>query len=127
MSQGRKSLDSSWIARRYLDAIPKASQFSDHLARSHLLRFGADGRPPFFIAHALMQDLPDQPTQSVGDRPDGLSMPEARHEAAIDDGEDGAPGLHCGIGGLIENAPHLPIPLWTAMTVVHTGTLLVAG
>jgi hypothetical protein len=43
---GPKSLDSRRIARRYLDPIPKASQFSDHLARSHLLRFGANGRPP---------------------------------------------------------------------------------
>ncbi len=58
---------------------------SDHLARSHLLRFDADRRAPFFIAHALVQDLPDQSTQPAGDRADGLRMPETGDEPALDD------------------------------------------
>ena len=47
-------------SREQFDAIAEASQFADHLARSHLLRLGADGRSAFLVAHALVKDLPDQ-------------------------------------------------------------------
>ena len=60
--------------REQFDAVAETSQFADHLACPHLLRLGADGRPAFFVAHALMQDLPDQSTQPVGDGADGLRM-----------------------------------------------------
>ena len=58
-----------------------------------VLRLGADGRSPFFIAHALVKDLPDQLTQPVRDRLDRLGMIEPRQEPAIRDGED-LPCLH---------------------------------
>ena len=65
------------------DAVAETSEFADHLACPYPLRLGADGRPAFFVAHALMQDLPDQSTQSVGDGADGLRMARARDEPAI--------------------------------------------
>jgi hypothetical protein len=41
--------------------VAETSQFADHLASPHFLRLGTDRRP------ALVQDLPDQSTQPVGD------------------------------------------------------------
>ena len=64
-----------------------------------------------------MQNDPDQVTKSMGDRPDSLIMSEARHESAIGNLENGPFRLGSGIGGLIENAPHVPI---TARGAVST-------
>jgi hypothetical protein len=47
--------------------IAETSQFPDHLARPHLLRFFADGWPAFLVPNAFVEDFPDQPTQPVGD------------------------------------------------------------
>jgi hypothetical protein len=35
-----------------------------------------------------VQDLPDQSTQTVGDRADGLGMSETSDDPMVDDGED---------------------------------------
>src|SRR5262245_35500901 len=81
------------VSRRSLesfDAIAEASQFADHLARTHRLRRFGDGGPAFLIAHALVKNLPNQSTQPVGDGADGLRVAEAREEPAIDDREDTA-------------------------------------
>ena len=53
-----------------------------------------------------------------GTRGNGLCVSEARNESAIHDGEDRALGLHGGVRGLIEDAPHLTVALRTAVTVV---------
>jgi hypothetical protein len=74
-----------------------------------------------------VQDLPDQSTQPVGDGADGLGMSEARHEPTIHHGEDGAPGLDGGIGGLVEDAAHLAIAFRAPVTVVLSGAFLGAG
>jgi hypothetical protein len=58
-----------------------------------------------------MQDLPDQSTQPAGDGAVRLGMTEARDEPTVHDREDGSLGLHRGIGGLIEDAPHLAVAL----------------
>ncbi len=39
-----------------------------------------------------------------------------RGDPTVDDGEDRPRGLHRGIGGLIEDAPHLAIAFGTAVT-----------
>ena len=77
-------------------------------------------RPISAQIHAVVQDLPDQSTQPVGDSADGLGMTEARDEPTVHDREDCSLGLHRGIGGLVENAPHLAIAFRAAMAVVHT-------
>src|SRR5216110_3563305 len=78
-----RSCRSARWSREQFDAIPKASQFADHLARSHLLRLFADGRPTFLVPHALVKNLPNEATESVGDRTNGLGVAEARDEPAI--------------------------------------------
>ena len=75
----------------------------------------------------LVKNLPNQTTEPVGDGANGLGVPEAGNEPAIHDGEDGALGLHGGVGGLIEDPAHLSIALGAAMTVVRAGTLLAPG
>ena len=74
-----------------------------------------------------MQDQPDQATMSMGNHPDGLLMSQARDIAVIDNLEDTSFGLYGGIGGLIENAPHMAVALRRPVAVVHSRTLLVAG
>ena len=63
----------------------------------------------------------------MGDGADGLGMAEAWDDPTVHDGEDRPLGLHGRISGLIEDAPHLAIAFGAAVTVVHAGTLLVAG
>jgi hypothetical protein len=53
-----------------------------------------------------MQDQPDQSTLSMGNRPDGLIMSQARDAAAIHNLEDASFGPGCGVGRLVENATH---------------------
>jgi hypothetical protein len=79
-----------------------------------LLRLNFYRRLLFFVPNALVKNLPDQTTEAVGDRTDGLRVPEARDEVAIDeakmlpfaftaalaagsahDASDGCPGNTC--------------------------------
>src|SRR5206468_4389787 len=92
-----------------------------------LLRLFADGRPALLVAHALVKNLPNQTTEPVSDGADRLGVAEARDEPAIHDREDGALGLHRGVGRLIQDAPHLSVAFGTAVTVVLARTLLGAG
>jgi hypothetical protein len=62
-------------SRRQFDAIAETSQFADHLARSHLFGLFADGWPAFLVPDALVENLPDQPAQPVGDGADRLGVP----------------------------------------------------
>ena len=64
------------------------SQFANHLA---------DGRPAFLIADALVEHLPDQTAQAMGDGADRLGMAEARDQPTVHDVEDRPLGLHSGI------------------------------
>src|SRR5438552_3652019 len=112
--QGRKSLHSYWITRLRscrLDPVAESSEFPDHSRRALLLRPFADGWAAFLVTDSLMQDQPDQATMSMGNHPDGLLMSQARDIAVIDNLEDTSFGLYGGIGGLIENAPHMAVAL----------------
>jgi len=79
---------------------------SDHSGSPLLLRPFGDHWAMFFVTHSLVQDQPDEATLSMGNRSDGLNMSEARDRAAIDNLEDTSFGPGCGVGSLIENAPH---------------------
>ena len=87
MTRGRENLlQSRWVARwswEKFDAMAEPSQFANHGASADLLGLHADGGPAFFVAHALVQDLPDQSTQPVGDRADRLGMSEARDDPKV--------------------------------------------
>jgi hypothetical protein len=54
--------------------VTERSQFTDHLARPHFLRLHADGGTAFFVTNALVQNLPDQTTEPVGDPANGLGV-----------------------------------------------------
>ena len=63
--------------------ITEAAEFPDHLRRASLgSRFG-DGRPTFLVGDAVMENLPDEATQAMGDGADGLRMSETHDEPAI--------------------------------------------
>ena len=75
--QGRKSLHLAGSRVGWLDPISEPSELSNHPPCAELLRSFGGSWAPFFVADSLMQDQPDQSTQSMGDCPDGLIVPEA--------------------------------------------------
>jgi len=108
--QGRKSLRLCWtgvLRIGWFDPVAESSKLSDHSRSTSLLRLFGDGWAVFFVTDSLVQDQPDQSTLSMGNRPSGLIMSEARDRAAIDNLEDTAFGLYCSVGRLVEKAPHV--------------------
>jgi hypothetical protein len=71
-----------------------------------------------------MQDQPDQTALSMGDGPDSLIMSQSWDATAMDDLEDAPFGLYCGVGGLVEKAPHVAVALRRPVAVVHACTFL---
>jgi len=53
-------------------------------------------------------------------------MSQSRDRAAIHDLEDASFGLYCGVGGLVEKAPHVAVALRRPVAVVHACAFLVA-
>jgi hypothetical protein len=72
--QTRKSLRLCLAGLRiwWFDPIAEAMEVADHLPSAKLLRAFGNRWAPFLVTDSLMQDQPDQPTLSMGDRPDGL-------------------------------------------------------
>ena len=112
---------------RWFYPIAKRSELPDHCRSALLLRSFRDGWTPFFVTDSLVQDQPDQPTLSTGNCPDGLIMSQARDRAAIHNLEDAFFGLGCGVGRLVENAPHVAVVLRRPVAVVHARALVIAG
>jgi len=81
----------------------------DHSGGALLLRSGGDRWAVFLVPDCLVQDQPDEPTLSVGNRTNGLIMSQAGDVSVIYNLEDAPFGPGCRIGGLIENAPHVAI------------------
>jgi hypothetical protein len=77
-----------------MHGLKQVSEFSNHLARTGLLQRIVDRGVTFFVPNPLVQDLPDQTTEPMADRTDGLGVSQARDEPAIDDCEDSALGFH---------------------------------
>src|SRR4029450_1187167 len=119
---GRKSRSLRGNNRRLgagqFDPIAEASECADHSDRPVSLGLLAQGWASFLVPDALMQDLPDQAAQPVGNHADRLVVPEPRDIAAIEDLEDGPFRFHRGVGRLVEQAPHLPVALRGPVTVV---------
>ena len=65
----------------------------------------------FLVGNALVQNLPDQPAEPVGDCPDRLAVSEPWDQTAVMGFEDAALGPHGGVSRLIQDVPHLPVPL----------------
>ena len=125
---GRKSVRWCLAGLRigWFDPIAETSELPDHSGGAPLLRLFGDGGASFFVTDSLVQDQPDQPTLSMGNRPDGLIMSQARDRAAIHNLEDASFGFGCGVGRLIENAPHVAVALRRSVVVVHACALIVA-
>ena len=87
---------------RCFDPIAEASELPDHSRRAPLFRLFGNGRAPFFVTDSLVQDEPDQPALSMGNRSNGLIMSQARDRAAIDNLEDASFGSGCAVSSLIE-------------------------
>src|SRR5215472_8984295 len=102
--QGRKSLPlcGALVLRiRWFDPIAEASELPDHFRSAPLLRLLGDCWAEFFVT-------------------------ETRYCAAIHNLEDGSFGLRGGVGGLIENSPHVAVALRRPVAVVHSGAFVVA-
>ena len=56
------------IAARSPDRKEKGRGTALRPARTHFLRFFADGRPAFLVPHTLVQNLPDQATEPIWPR-----------------------------------------------------------
>jgi hypothetical protein len=80
--------------------IAEHTKFADYLDGTTLRTMFRDGRAAFLVFHTVVQDLPDHPTEPMGDRADGLCMPKPGDESAINDREDGPFGFHGRVGGL---------------------------
>ena len=112
LQQGRKSLRLWWIGMLrswWFDLIAEASELPDHSCSACLLRLFGDGWAPFFVTDSLAQDQPDQPTLSMSNRSEGLIVSQAWDAAAIHNLEDASFGPGCGVGRLVENAPHVAV------------------
>ena len=84
------------------DPIAETPEFPDHLRSTALGTVFGDGRSAFLIRDLVVQDLPHQAAEPVGDRPDRLGVSESDDQAPIHELEDTAFGLDRGIGRLIE-------------------------
>jgi hypothetical protein len=73
-----------------------------------------------------MENDPDEAAKPMGNGPDGLIVPQARYQSAIDDLEDGSFRLGRGVGSLIQNAPHVAIALRGAVTLGYFCTFFLA-
>ena len=126
--QARKSLRlcRAGLKIRCVDPIAEASEVPDHLPSAKLLRAFRNRWASFFVTNSLVQDQPDQATQSMGNEPDGLIVSESRDRAAIHNFEDASFGPSCGVGRLIEQAPHVAVALRRAMAVVYASALVVS-
>jgi hypothetical protein len=59
-----------------------------------------------------MENDPDEAAKPMGNGPDGLIMSQKRYQSAIENFENGSFRLGCGVGSLIQNAPHVAVTLW---------------
>ena len=96
---------------RRFDPVAKVSQLPNHLRSAPLLRLFVDGGASFFVTDSLVQDQPNQPTVSMGNRPDSLFVSQTRYRTTINNLENSSFSLDCGIGCLVENAPHVAVAL----------------
>jgi hypothetical protein len=88
----------------------RASELPDHSCHALLLRRFANRGAPFLVGDSLVQNLPDQATKAMGNHPDRLMVPHARHIAVIRDGEDAPLVLERSVSRLIEKARICRLP-----------------
>ena len=112
--------------RLKFDPVAKLPECPDHSDRAHSLRLFAHRRAALLIANAFIQNHPDQLTETMRNRPDGFVVAETRNETTVDDLEDASFTFDGSIGGLIEKATHVPVPLRRARAVIHSRALFLS-
>ena len=93
------------------DSVAKLPECPDHSDRAHSFGLFAHRRAALLIANAFIQNHPDQLTETMRNRPDGFVVAETRNETTVDNLEDASFTFDGSIGGLIEKATHVPVPL----------------
>src|SRR2546426_11851274 len=112
--------------RLKFDPVAKLPECPDHSDRAHSLRLFAHRRAALLITNAFIQNHPDQLTETMRNRPDGFVVAETRNETTVDDLEDASFTFDGSIGGLIEKATHVPVPLRRARAVIHSRALFLS-
>jgi hypothetical protein len=85
--------------------VAQTAKFSNHSGGTGPLGLLIEGWAAFLIADTLVEQLPDQPTETVCNDADGLLVAEPRHVPAIEDLENAAFVSDRRIRRLIEKAP----------------------
>ena len=96
-------------------------QFSDHFRQTPSLALGAYRGTAFFIAHSLVQNLPNETAQAVSNGPDRLLVFQARLQALKDYFKNASLHLDGGVCGLIEE------PAQSAVAFGRTATARLPG
>src|SRR5262245_46900216 len=127
--QGRKTgaTQDGLLSVGEFDVIPQASEVPDHSLCPTSLGSFVHRRASFFVTHTLVQNLPNESAQSVGDDADRLLGSKAQDVPTIQCLKDAARGFHGGIGRLVEKTPHLTISLRRSMAVADACALVIAG
>ena len=124
-NQGRKSRCLCRMRLKF-DSVAKLPECPDHSDRAPSLGLFAHRRAALLIANAFIQNHPDQLTETMRNRPDGFVVAETRNETTVDDLEDASFTFDGSIGGLIEKATHVPVPLRRARAVIHSRALFLS-
>jgi hypothetical protein len=72
-----------WVLGQQFDAIAEVSELPGHSRRACWFGTLLDGRAVFRIADPAMQNDPDESTDAMGNRPDGLIVSQAGYQSAI--------------------------------------------
>ena len=78
--------------------VAKTAKFAKHLGGSTVCAGFADGWTTFLVRDAVVQDLPHQPTQPMGNRANRLGVAEPSDESSVKEFKDAAFGFHRSVG-----------------------------
>src|SRR4029077_11086420 len=109
-----------------LNTITEFSQFSDHASGAVALGFDADRRSTFFVVYALVQNLPDQSAEAMGNRPDGLLIGEPCPQTAKRPLKHAAFRLYRRMCRLIQEPPQVAVAFRRAGGLGNLRALLFA-
>jgi hypothetical protein len=73
-----------------------------------------------------MENDPDEAAEAMGYGSDRLIVSQARYQSAIDNLENGSFRLGCGVGSLIQDAPHVTVALQGAVALGYFCTFFIS-
>src|ERR1035437_2658261 len=98
-------------------AIAELVEFPDHPRCACAFGLGTYRRTPLLVAHPLVQNQPKQSAKPMGNGPDGLLVSQARQQPVKCHFEYAPFDLYRRLSRLIQQPPHLTIPLRRARAV----------